>query len=91
MGLLIRMFTSDQWKTRRFARSRDWKLIEDIVSFCNGSRSNKLKNRKQKLEKKEVEEKDTITMFSMLQFHSYIKIKASDTIYRQNRKKGTAA
>jgi hypothetical protein len=61
------------------------------VSFCNGSRSNKLKEQKTEIREKEVEEKETITMFSMLQFHSYFKIKASDTIYRQNRKKGTAA
>jgi hypothetical protein len=30
-GSLIRMFTSDQWKTSKFASSRDGKSVEDVV------------------------------------------------------------
>jgi hypothetical protein len=30
-GSLIRMFTSDQWKTSKFASSRDEKSVEDVV------------------------------------------------------------
>jgi len=34
-GSLIRMFTSDQWKTSKFARSMDGKLVEDVVLDMN--------------------------------------------------------